>query len=126
MVPSVFMTLEALPLTPSGKIDRRALPPPGSERADLGYEYEAPRTEFDAFLARLWQELLEVDRVGIYDNFFDLCGHSLLAVQATERIESEYGVHVNPQQFIFQTLAQVAKAVEARVAEAAKPSPTTR
>jgi amino acid adenylation domain-containing protein len=85
MVPALFIHLEALPLTPNGKLDRKALPAP--DLAHLpGREYEAPIGDTEALLARIWAELLGVERVGRQDNFFELGGHSLLAVTLTSRL----------------------------------------
>ncbi|HEY0736386.1 MAG TPA: amino acid adenylation domain-containing protein [Herpetosiphonaceae bacterium] len=80
MIPAAFVQLDALPLTPSGKLDRRALPAP-EKRAGAEQSYVAPRTELERRLAEIWQELLQVEHVGINDNFFDLGGHSLTIVQ---------------------------------------------
>ncbi len=85
MVPSAFVQLDALPLTPSGKIDRDALPAPGGDR-DSGEPYAAPETALQRALASIWRELLRVDRVGLDDNFFDLGGHSLLVLQLHSRL----------------------------------------
>lgn len=81
MMPAAFVLLPRLPLTPSGKTDRRALPKPGRERPELATPYTAPRTETEKKLARVWRDVLELDRVGIDDNFFDLGGDSLLALK---------------------------------------------
>ncbi|MGK0162255.1 amino acid adenylation domain-containing protein, partial [Pseudomonas mosselii] len=82
MVPALFMALDALPLTPNGKLDRKALPQP-----DLpARAYEAPQGDTEQLLARIWGELLGVERVGRHDNFFELGGHSLLAVTLTSRL----------------------------------------
>ncbi|HEV7519360.1 MAG TPA: amino acid adenylation domain-containing protein, partial [Thermoanaerobaculia bacterium] len=91
MVPGVCVILPSLPLTPNGKVDRRALAAvaPGSGEPE---RYVAPRTPAEALLAGIWAELLEVDRVGIEDSFFDLGGHSLLATQVVSRIRRELGV----------------------------------
>ncbi len=89
MVPSIWMTLEALPLTPSGKVDRRSLPVPKGDRPSLATSYVAPRTDLERRVARIWREVLQVEKVGIYDNFFDLGGHSLLTVQLGDRLQSE-------------------------------------
>ena len=90
MVPSAFVKLEAMPLTPNGKVDRKALPVPDAE-AVVRHEYEAPQGPVEEVLAGIWQELLGVDRVGRNDSFFDLGGHSLLAVQLMQRM-AEQGV----------------------------------
>ena len=91
MVPSAFVVLDALPLTPNGKVDRTALPAP--EAASVS-EFLAPRDETEETLARIWRELLHLDRVGVHDNFFELGGHSLLATQVISRIRKELGVEV--------------------------------
>ena len=81
MVPSAFVTLDALPLSPNGKIDRKALPEPAPGLLDPAAEYVAPRDPLEETLARVWADVLELERVGIHDNFFDLGGHSLQSVQ---------------------------------------------
>jgi amino acid adenylation domain-containing protein/thioester reductase-like protein len=85
MVPSAFVLLERMPLTPNGKLDRRALPVPELE-AYVSRGYEAPQGEVEEILAGIWQSLLRVERVGRQDNFFELGGHSLLIVQMMERL----------------------------------------
>ncbi|UEH06248.1 non-ribosomal peptide synthetase [Pseudomonas sp. HN8-3] len=85
MVPASFVHLEALPLSPNGKLDRKALPAPGLE-ALVVREYEAPLGDTEITLAALWAELLNVERVGRHDNFFELGGHSLLAVSLVGRM----------------------------------------
>ena len=85
MVPAAFMRLESLPLTPSGKRDRRALPAPDMS-AVVQRGYEPPQGEIEELIAGLWSELLQVERVSRNDNFFELGGHSLLAVQLMERL----------------------------------------
>ncbi|HVR98784.1 MAG TPA: amino acid adenylation domain-containing protein, partial [Thermoanaerobaculia bacterium] len=95
MVPSAFVTLDALPVTPNGKVDRAALPalsPEGAMRA--GGEYRAPRDPVEAELAKVWAELLGAERVGILDNFFDLGGHSLLATQVVSRVRDRFGAEL--------------------------------
>jgi amino acid adenylation domain-containing protein len=77
MVPAVLVPLQAMPLTPNGKVDRRALPALGPSRPELEQAYVAPQTRLEQFLARLWCEVLQLDRVGIHDNFFDLGGNSI-------------------------------------------------
>ncbi|NMZ50952.1 amino acid adenylation domain-containing protein [Pseudomonas poae] len=85
MVPVAFVHLDALPLSPNGKLDRKALPAPGAE-AVLARDYEAPEGDTEIALASLWAELLEVERVGRHDNFFELGGHSLMAVSLMGRL----------------------------------------
>ncbi|AKJ04229.1 non-ribosomal peptide synthase protein (TIGR01720 family)/amino acid adenylation domain-containing protein [Archangium gephyra] len=99
MVPSAFVWLEALPLTPSGKVDGRALPAPEEVRPE-GRHSVAPRNELERELAHLWEELLGVHPVGVTDSFFDLGGHSLLATQLVSRVRKELGVEV-PLQAVF-------------------------
>jgi amino acid adenylation domain-containing protein len=86
MVPAVFLFLEALPRTPNGKLDRKALPLPEILARDSVEEYQAPRTLLELLVARMWSDLLHVDQVGIYNSFFDLGGHSLLAMQVINRL----------------------------------------
>ena len=85
MVPAIFVHLDALPLSPNGKLDRKALPAPGLDSVVVR-EYEAPQGDTEIALASLWAELLKVERVGRHDNFFELGGHSLLAVSLMGRM----------------------------------------
>ena len=87
MVPSVFVMLEALPRTPNGKIDRKALPPPGEARTSAEASYVAPRGELERTIARIWQDVLGLEQVGTNDNFFDLGGHSILMVRVHARLQ---------------------------------------
>ena len=88
MVPSAFVRIQSLPLTPNGKLDRDRLPAPDGE-AYAQPLYEAPQGSSEIIIARVWQELLNVERVGRNDNFFELGGHSLLAVRLVERLHQE-------------------------------------
>ena len=88
MVPAAFVMLEALPLTPNGKVDRKALPAPDDSRPELEAVYQAPQTEVEKAIAKIWQELLHVEDVGIHDNFFELGGHSLLLVQVHSKLQN--------------------------------------
>jgi hypothetical protein len=88
MVPSAFVALDALPYTPSGKVDRRALPETETGAADA---YVAPRDPLEEEIAGIWATLLKLDRVGIHDDFFALGGHSLLATQAIMAIRRSHG-----------------------------------
>ncbi|TBR56964.1 non-ribosomal peptide synthetase [Westiellopsis prolifica IICB1] len=84
MVPSGFVTLESFPMTPNGKVDRRALPAPG--RPQLAEDYVMPRTEAEQLIAAVWQEVLQLEMVGVNDNFFNLGGHSLLLVKVQAKL----------------------------------------
>lgn len=86
MVPSSYVLLDALPLTPSGKLDRRALPEPDGLTRQTEAVYIAPRTEVEKTIVAIWQELLQLEQVGTSDNFFDLGGHSLLLVRVHSKI----------------------------------------
>lgn len=112
MIPSAFMVLEALPLTSSGKVNRRALPAAdwGKPRAEGS---SALRSPIEQKLAIIWAELLGLKSVGIHDNFFQLGGHSLLATQLTSRIRDVFGVEL-PLRNVFEspTLAQLAQIIE--------------
>ncbi|MFK3817321.1 amino acid adenylation domain-containing protein [Pseudomonas sp. NPDC089407] len=98
MIPAYLVTLPGMPLTPSGKLDRKALPLPDPNPPQ--HDYEAPQTERQQQLASLWAQLLNVTRVGLNDNFFELGGHSLLAAQAVSRINVELGLDI-PLRLIF-------------------------
>ena len=90
MVPSTFVTLDALPLTPNAKIDRRALPPPEGTRPD-SEKTVPPRDALELQLARIWEEILDIRPISVKDNFFDLGGHSLLAVRLIAQIQQQLG-----------------------------------
>jgi len=113
-VPSHWVVLPALPLTPSGKLDRRALPAPGDERAALAGALVPPRNAAEEVVAGLWAEVLEIDRVGVQDGFFDLGGHSLLATRVVARLREVFRVEV-PLQLLFEQ-----PTVEGLVAELAR------
>jgi acyl carrier protein len=100
MVPAAWVRLDALPVNPNGKLDRRALPEPGRE-AFARREYEAPSGEIEEALAEIWSEVLEVERVGRWDHFFELGGHSLLAVQVVSRVRQALGVEL-PLSAVFE------------------------
>jgi acyl carrier protein len=113
MVPAAFMVLESLPMTPSGKVDRRALPPPESLRPGTDTGYEPPSTPAEETVAAIWREVLGVERVGATDNFFELGGHSLLLPQVMHRLRSAFQVEI-PLRTLFdeQTVERLALAVE--------------
>ncbi len=111
MVPSAFVQLDAFPLTPNGKLDRRALPAPSAE-AFAHQAYEAPQGELETTLAKIWSELLVVERISRHDNFFALGGHSLLAVQMIRRSRIALGISI-PMPVLFEapTLAALTQRV---------------
>jgi amino acid adenylation domain-containing protein len=94
MVPSAYMFLDRFPLTPSGKIDRGALPAPDGDSAGTAAAYAAPETTLQRQVQGIWAEFLSQTRVGIDDNFFELGGHSLLATRVVNRINRELGINV--------------------------------
>ena len=108
MVPSAFVRLEALPLTPNDKVDRRALPMPDRIRS-VEETFAPPLALFEEVLAGIWSEVLRLDSVGIHDNFFELGGHSLLAVRVLAQIEKSFGKNL-PLATLFQspTIEQLA------------------
>jgi amino acid adenylation domain-containing protein len=121
MIPAAYVYLESLPLTANGKLDRRALPEPDAERY-VRQGYEPPANEIETRLARIWAELLKVERVGRQDNFFELGGHSLLAVQALSRLQQALGVEVALASFFTHPiLADFARAVEGGSAQTELP-----
>jgi len=109
MVPSTFITLDALPLTATGKVDRRALPPPDRTRPALETPFAAPRTPVEEKLAQIWAGVLGLDRVGMHDSFLDLGGDSLLATQVISRVLAQFEVRL-PLRFLFDepTVAEMA------------------
>jgi amino acid adenylation domain-containing protein len=94
MIPSTFVQLEAFPTTPNRKLDRRALPAPDGARPDLARSYAPPETPIEESLATVWREVLGVDRIGRDDDFFDLGGHSLIAVRMLGRVQEQLGVEL--------------------------------
>ncbi len=112
MVPSAFISMEAFSLTPNGKVDRRALPAPDLSRPELERDFAPPRSEIERQLVEIWEELLDVEPIGVRDDFFELGGHSLLAVRLTARVEEAFGVNI-PLTTIFQepTIEQLTRHV---------------
>ncbi|MBE9089427.1 amino acid adenylation domain-containing protein [Microcystis aeruginosa LEGE 11464] len=112
LVPNTFVILESLPLTPSGKCDRRSLPVP--EPQELSDHYIAPKSPTEEILAQIWAQVLKVERVGREDNFFELGGHSLLATQVLSRINSAFGLDLSVQiMFESPTIAGIAGYIQA-------------
>ena len=115
LVPAAFVLLDRIPLTPSGKADRRALPAP--DTAAVAREYVAPRNAVEEILAEIWTEVLSVERVGAEDDFFELGGHSLLAVRLTSRVYDILGVRL-PVRAVFDApaLGELAETVAGEIA----------
>ena len=111
MTPAHIIALDAMPLAANGKLDRRALPTP--DVADMQKHYVAPRNDHEARLAAIWQDVLQIARIGVHDNFFELGGHSLLATQIVSRVRADCNV-VLPLRSLFEspTVAELAEAVE--------------
>ena len=113
MVPAAFVKLDEIPLTPNGKINRRALPEP--DMSLMGEEYIAPRNEIEEKLAEIWSDVLKIDqaKVGIHDNFFNLGGHSLLTIQLISRINKTFNLSVLVS-WVFKnlTIAEQAASIE--------------
>jgi amino acid adenylation domain-containing protein/non-ribosomal peptide synthase protein (TIGR01720 family) len=108
MVPARLISIERLPLTPHGKIDRRALPDPDQQRPDLAAVHLEARTGAEELLAGIWAEILGLEEVGIHDNFFELGGDSILSIQVVARA-NRAGLRVTPRQiFQHQTIAELA------------------
>jgi amino acid adenylation domain-containing protein len=121
MMPSAFVLLERIPLTPHGKVDRRALPAPTQARPALERSYVAPRDELERALAAMWREILDIERIGINDNFFDLGGDSIRGAIFINRLQERLNqiVHVV---VIFKTptIAQLAAYLNQQYAAAVK------
>ncbi|MGH9348643.1 MAG: non-ribosomal peptide synthetase, partial [Vicinamibacterales bacterium] len=118
MVPASIVLLDALPLAASGKVDRQKLPPP-SRAADGDLEYVAPRTALEAAVSRVWAQAFDVPQVGVDDNFFDLAGHSLLAMEIVTRLNHEFQVNL-PLALLLSgapSVALVAKALADQLGE---------
>lgn len=115
MVPAQIVVLPTLPLTANGKLDRRALPEPD---AAAGREYRAPQTDTEQAVARIWAQVLEVERVGLDDNFFDLGGHSLLALTLTAALQDRLGLKVRLDQLMqYPRLSELLQRVQGPSAE---------
>src|SRR5262249_34897806 len=112
MVPSAFVLLDGLPLSPNGKVDRKALPAPGSVGPPPDDSCAPPPGSVEETVARIWAEVLGVERVGVRDNFFDLGGHSLLATQVLSRLRQVFPVDL-PLRRLFEepTVANLARAI---------------
>ena len=122
MLPSSYVIIDQMPLTKAGKLNRKALPAPVWDRGDLEAAYVAPRTPVEESLAQIWSELLNIERVGIQDNFFDLGGNSLLATQLISRVRKSFRVEI-PLRALFEDPSVEGLAVTVLEALAAQMEP---
>ena len=119
MIPSLFVTLDALPLLPNGKVNRRALPAPSRARPELETPFAAPRIPLEEVIAKTWSQVLGLEEVGIHDNFFELGGHSLRATQIISRLCADFQIEL-PLRTLFEVLT-VAELADVIVANEKKP-----
>ncbi len=121
MIPTAFVFLEEFPLTPNGKINRRALPAPDTSQRSLEVNFVSPRTPTERELATIWTEVLGLKQVGIHDNFFELGGHSLLATQVISRLRETFSLDF-PLRYLFEnpTITELAQKVIAQQIEQAE------
>lgn len=112
MIPSAFVLLAALPLSPNGKVDHRALPAPSRARPEMDTPFVSPVTPVEEALRQIWAEVLSVEQVGIHDNFFELGGHSLAATRVVSRVIRHFQFEI-PLQSLFScpTVAEMAKLI---------------
>jgi amino acid adenylation domain-containing protein len=122
MVPSAFVTLDAFPLTPNQKVDRKALPAPQRQSRTEIVGQNVPMKPMEILIADIWRDLLQVDNISVYDNFFDLGGHSLQVMQVVTRLESQTGLKIDPMTMRMQTLGQLAMTCETLAANPPAPA----
>ena len=99
MVPNIIVVVDEFKYTPSGKLDRKSFAPPSTDRPDIGIEYVAPKSDEEKQLAAIWGDVLQLDKVGTKDNFFDLGGNSIRAVKVVAQVKREMGVAVTGAEF---------------------------
>jgi surfactin family lipopeptide synthetase A len=121
MVPSLTVFLDALPLTPHGKLDRKALPEPEERREATFDQSSQPSSDLEIKLAAIWSEVLEVESIGLQDNFFDLGGHSLLLMPVISEVKKQLGVELDPGDLVLPTLRQLVGLCEERIANPPPP-----
>jgi len=129
MAPLFFVFLDALPLTPNGKVDRKALPAPNHGRPELETAFVPPSSPVEKTLSDIWAEVLKIEQIGLYDNFFDLGGHSLLATRVISRLRDAFRVEM-PLRLLFEqpTVAGLAERIDTLLwaGERYRPSVTDR
>ncbi len=112
MLPQFFVSINAIPLLPNGKIDRGALPAPGQGESPRHAAAATPHSEAEKAIAAIWQRLLDIEHVSVTDNFFELGGHSMLAMRAVEEIERQLGTRLMVRSLVHESLAALATTVE--------------
>ncbi|QBD78790.1 amino acid adenylation domain-containing protein [Ktedonosporobacter rubrisoli] len=126
MVPAAFLFLDSFPLQPNGKVNRKALPAPDTSRPELENAFVAPQTPTEQQLARIWAEVLGIEKVGIHDNFFDLGGASIQSLEIISKV-NETGLPLELEMlFEFQTIAELAAAIEQKSSAPLMPSAQTQ
>jgi acyl carrier protein len=116
MVPAAFVPLGRLPLSPNGKIDRRALPAPDQNGAPAAAGFTAPRTETEVVIAGIWAEVLGLDQVGVHDKFLELGGDSVRSLGVAARAKAAFDVALTPREvLITRTVAGLAELVEEKI-----------
>ena len=110
MIPAYFVHLDRIPLNPNGKVDKQALPDPKVSRIDLKQQFLEPRDEMEEKLAEIWKTVLDIDTVGVLDNFFEMGGQSILAIRMMSKIQKEFGYELAPSA-LFQnaTIAEMSR-----------------
>ena len=113
MIPSAFIFLEKIPLNTNGKIDRKKLPAPDQSVSFSGREYAAPETDLEKLVAGIWQEIVGTEKIGIDDSFFDIGGHSLLAMQVMSQLSDSLETEI-PLRIIFEhpTIRQLSSEIK--------------
>ena len=102
MLPTSFVLLEKLPITPSGKVDRKSLPAPDTSALSLRSNYVAPRTDTEQQVSQIWSQILKLEKIGIHDNFFELGGYSLLGTQILTRVRKIFAINI-PLKVLFES-----------------------
>ena len=125
MLPSAFIGLDKLPLTPSGKLDRKALPAPSDARPDMGNAFVAPTNSLESMLADIYSDVLNIKQIGIHDNFLNLGGHSLLAAQIVARVREALQIEL-PVRLLLEGSSVSALAAQIETCEKKKYAPLTR
>jgi len=122
MIPTAFVLIDAMPMTPNGKLDRTALPAPDFAVVRKTRDSVPPSTNTEIRLAGIWESLLKVEKVGVHESFFDLGGHSIMAVRLMSQIRSAFGVQL-PLHHIFRTptISGLAALIEVKLWTESKP-----